>query len=97
LVPEWEQITEILPITQPYAAAGGENGETLAGARVRANVWLKAPVRAVTLDDLETLAKATPGVPVARAHAIEEYHPEEKIQEKNPAHPIPTPNGCRIR
>ena len=62
-------------VEQPFAAFGGSAAETLNEAKARAVRELSAATRAVTLDDFETLALATPGVPVARAHAIPDYHP----------------------
>ena len=108
LVPGWEQITETLSVAQPFAAAGGENGETLTDALARVNAWLEAPVRAITLDDIETLAKAVPGVPVARAHAIAEYQPDFPciiapgcisvviVPNSPEASPFPSPRMCQI-
>lgn len=64
-----------LPVVQPYAATGGAAAETLSAAKARAVRKLAEITRAVTLKDYEQLALATPGVPVARAHAIPDYHP----------------------
>jgi predicted phage baseplate assembly protein len=64
-----------LPVVQPYAATGGAAAETLTAAKARAVRKLAEITRAVTLKDYEQLALATPGVPVARAHAIVDYHP----------------------
>ncbi|MES2823579.1 MAG: putative baseplate assembly protein [Pseudomonadota bacterium] len=64
-----------LTVTQPFAAEGGQDAETLNQAKARAATELAKPTRAVTLDDFETLALATPGVPVARVYAIADYHP----------------------
>ena len=62
-------------LRQPFAAFGGAPAETLDEARGRALDFLSERFRAVTLADLETLALATPGVPVARARAIAGHHP----------------------
>ena len=70
-VKTWTDLT----VTQPYAAIGGAAAETLNAAKARAVSELAAPTRAVTLEDFETLALATPGAPVARAFAIADYHP----------------------
>lgn len=64
-----------LSISQPFAAIGGAEAETLAEAKGRAMDLLAKPRRAITLKDFEDLALATPGVPVARAHAIPDYDP----------------------
>ena len=62
-------------VDQPFAACGGATAETLYEAKARAVRELAAPTRAATLEDVEALALATPGVQLARAHAISEYHP----------------------
>lgn len=62
-------------VEQPFAACGGAAAETLNEAKARAVRELATPTRAVTLDDFEALALATPGVPLARAYAISDYHP----------------------
>lgn len=64
-----------LTISQPFAAIGGANAELLTAAQGRAIASLAKPRRAVTLGDFEELALATPGVPVAKAHAIADYDP----------------------
>lgn len=71
------QTTNTPPVTvqQPFAACGGSAAETLNQAKARAVREFITPTRAVTLADFETLALATPGVPVARAHVIPDYHP----------------------
>lgn len=65
-----------LEVEQPFAACGGAAAETLNEAKARAVRELATPTRAVTLEDFEALAFATPGVPLARAHAIADYHPD---------------------
>jgi predicted phage baseplate assembly protein len=62
-------------LNQPFAAWGGADAEAIADARARASAERRAPDRAVTLDDLQTLARTAPGLPVARAWAIPERHP----------------------
>lgn len=62
-------------VEQPFAACGGAAGETLNEAKARAVRELATPTRAVTVQDFESLAIQTPGVPPARAHAISDYHP----------------------
>ena len=56
-------------------AVGGADAETIAQARVRAGAALTEVHRAVTPADHETIATATPGVAVARAHAAVGDHP----------------------
>jgi predicted phage baseplate assembly protein len=66
---------QAVEVNQPFPACGGAKAETLNEAKARAVRELAIPTRAVTLPDFEFLALETPGVPVARAHAIPEYHP----------------------
>jgi predicted phage baseplate assembly protein len=62
-------------VEQPFAACGGVAAETLTEAKGRAVREFATPTRAVTVQDFEALALETPGVPLARAHAIPDYHP----------------------
>jgi predicted phage baseplate assembly protein len=62
-------------VTQPIAAFGGAAAETLPAAEARAIEALAAPTRCVTLGDVVALARAVPGVPVARAAALPNTHP----------------------
>ncbi len=62
-------------ITNPAAASGGAEAETLAHAEGRAVQTLTRPSRAVTLEDCEALALATPGTSLARAAALANEHP----------------------
>jgi len=50
-------------------AVGGRDPETLDEARARAAASLQRPERAVTPHDHEAIARGTPGVAIARAHA----------------------------
>jgi baseplate J-like protein len=63
---------ELLALTcsQLVAASGGEAGETIADAQVRARKDLRTQSQAVTSPDFEFLALHTPGLRVARAKAI---------------------------
>jgi len=63
-------------VTQPFAALGGEPAEDLELAIGRALARLTAPSRAVTLKDFEDVVLAMPGVPIARVHALADYHPD---------------------
>lgn len=65
----------LIQVQQPFTAYGGVAAETLNDAKARAVREFATPTRAVTLADFETLALATPGVLVSRAHAIPDYHP----------------------
>jgi len=59
-----------LTVTNAMPAFGGTDPETLEFAQLRARKQLKIPTRAVTSEDFEFLALATPGLRVARAKAI---------------------------
>ncbi|MBC6948454.1 putative baseplate assembly protein [candidate division KSB1 bacterium] len=62
--------TNVLP------ASGGREPETIAEAQLRAQEEMTSRQRAVTSSDFEQLALATPGLRVARAKALPNYHPE---------------------
>lgn len=62
-------------VTNPFAARGGLEAETLAQAKMRVQRELAAPTRAVTAEDYEAIAKAAPGLRVARVKAIPLYKP----------------------
>jgi len=64
------------PIVNTTAATGGSAAELLAGAIGRAIALLEARGRAVTLEDYEALALATPGVQLARAKALANFDPD---------------------
>lgn len=58
------------------AASGGKAAESLEDAKIRARKNFILPSRrAITSDDYEKLALATPGLRVARAQAIPQYDP----------------------
>ena len=61
---------------QPLPATDGRPRESLDALRARAAGLIGAVDKAVTLADFERLARATPGVPVARARAIAGLAPE---------------------
>jgi hypothetical protein len=54
---------------------GGAEADTIDTARSRARAWTRRVTRAVTARDIRELARATPGVDVARAHAAVGAHP----------------------
>jgi hypothetical protein len=62
-------------VTNPVPATGGAGAETLEHAEGRAGELTTQVTRAVTLDDCERLAVATPGVALARASARANLHP----------------------
>ncbi|MGO4694956.1 putative baseplate assembly protein [Paenibacillus sp. 2TAB26] len=64
-----------IEVNNPSFAAGGSEAETLQVTLQRAQSELKHTFRAVTNEDYETLALATPGAAVARVHAIPLYKP----------------------
>lgn len=67
--------TPALALVQPFDALGGAPAETLALAQARAYDLVNAVDKAVTLADIERLALATPGVPVARVRAVANMEP----------------------
>ena len=95
-------------VTQPKAAWGGRAGETLDDVHARVLDTLALVTRAVTVEDIETLARATPGARLAVARAAPESHPDLPgipapgvitltILPKLPAPaPMATPELCRL-
>jgi hypothetical protein len=71
----WAGVTADLRGTAAVDAVGGREAETIDKARVRIGGLLDRVERAVTSPDHVTLAEATPGVHVARAHAAVGFHP----------------------
>ncbi|MBD2865000.1 putative baseplate assembly protein [Paenibacillus oceani] len=82
--PEWAGIE----VTNPAAASGGTEEETLENAKLRVMHELNRPTRAVTVEDYEAIAKETPGLRVARVKAIPLYKPDMRDypREKAAAH-----------
>ena len=74
-VPGGAAVVATLAATQPVAAFGGTAAEALEAAEARAVAALSAPTRCITLGDIVALARAVPGVPVARAAALPNTHP----------------------
>jgi hypothetical protein len=68
-------IADLKGATNNRPAQGGAAEESLADARVRAPAELRSKGRAVTVEDFESLAVATPGARVKRARAIPRYDP----------------------
>ena len=62
-------------INNPVPAMGGLPVESLEQLQARALADLARPTRAVTLADIEQLAKETPGICLARVTAIPNLHP----------------------
>jgi Baseplate J-like protein/DNA polymerase III beta subunit, N-terminal domain len=65
----------VVETVQPFAAIGGSEAETVDRAHGRTLDRLASITRGVTLDDLERLARETPGTPVGRAIALPGRHP----------------------
>ena len=61
--------------SNPFPAYGGSDEESVEDAKLRAPAELKSKGRAVTTDDFETMAIATPTVRVRRAKALPLAHP----------------------
>jgi len=68
-------VESVSEATNIRAATGGTDEETLEQAKLRAPRELKSKGRAVTAEDFELLAIATPGARVARAKALPLTHP----------------------
>jgi predicted phage baseplate assembly protein len=96
-----------IKIYQPFAAVGGADAETLSQAKARAVKTLATPARAITLQDMAWLALNITGLPVARAYALADYHPQLQCVPVNGSNtvvilppypkqkPMPTPELCR--
>jgi len=63
-------IPGVTDLMNPTSASGGVDPESLNDLELRAQASLHRPERAVTLEDIKSLALGTPGVYVARAEAI---------------------------
>jgi predicted phage baseplate assembly protein len=59
-----------ISVTNHFPASGGHREETIKEAIVRTRKELKTPYTAVTANDFEFIAEATPGLRVARSKAI---------------------------
>ncbi|UFJ38947.1 putative baseplate assembly protein [Brevibacillus humidisoli] len=71
---EWgEGDTTALTVTNYFYAAGGRDRETMDELAARIEHELHRPTRAVTAEDYEAIAKATPGLRVARVKALPLY------------------------
>jgi predicted phage baseplate assembly protein len=64
-----------MSITNLKNAEGGQNEESMESAQARARRDLATQYRAITASDFEAVALSTPGLRVARAKAITNYHP----------------------
>lgn len=71
----WECDDPAASAVNPVPGTGGRESEAADAARNRVGAELQECHRAVTLNDYETLAIATPGVGVRRAKAVAGQHP----------------------
>jgi predicted phage baseplate assembly protein len=71
----WSALASDLRASGATGSVGGREAETIDDARARIGGLLDRVERAVTPKDHETLAVATPGVDIARAHAAVGFHP----------------------
>jgi hypothetical protein len=65
----WDALCARVQVDNPLPASGGAEAETLAEATARAVDEVERSERAITLADYEALARATPGVALARVTA----------------------------
>jgi predicted phage baseplate assembly protein len=71
----WEGVRKSLSaVTNPFGALGGQQEESLDLASLRAIALYQAPSRAISRNDYEQLALSAPGVRLARAFAIPDFH-----------------------
>ncbi len=75
LVPALAGLAQPLVLSQPFDASGGSPRETAAALESGGYRNATRVDKAVTIADFETLAKMTPGVPVAQAHAVAGLYP----------------------
>jgi predicted phage baseplate assembly protein len=73
--PVLNTLSALLVVLQPFAAHGGSERESIEHAQARAFENASAIDKAVTLEDFERIALATPGVPIARASAVANLDP----------------------
>ena len=75
LAQSWNEANAALArVTNPLAANGGLAKETLDLASLRAIALVNSPTRAISRSDIENFALGTPGVRLARAIAIPNFH-----------------------
>lgn len=97
-------------VTQPAAATGGSDAESIEGALVRLREDLTTPYRAVTSSDYRRVATSTPGLRFGRAHASVRPDTPDETSEPEPngsvsetcagtrtAHVVVVPFGTRDR
>lgn len=98
----------IAKVTNPTAAVGGSDGESLNELFGRAFASIQQQERAVTLSDIEAIALETPGTCLARAVANANQHPAFPCYKASgvitlviipylpSAQPLPTPGTRRL-
>ena len=69
-------IRSVDAVTNPRAAAGGADGETLDEVKRRAPSTLRRRERAVSAEDFANLARETPGAAIHKAYAVAAMRPE---------------------
>jgi len=79
----WVCDAESIEAVSAVASRFGQEPETIEQARRRAADDLARPTRAVTSDDYQQIAQATPGVDIARVHVAIGRHPA------TPCDPVP--------
>lgn len=65
----------LVAVVQPEPATGGAPAESSSRAHARALRRLEGPNRGVTAEDVEEIARRTPGVPIGRVRALPGHHP----------------------
>jgi len=99
-----------LRVTNPFAAAGGRDADTVETARRRIPEALRHGERAVASQDFRDLAGETPGVAIGRVEVLPRHKPHERVDEVpgvvtlivlpayDPLHPDePTPDRDMLR
>jgi predicted phage baseplate assembly protein len=70
--------TPPIKVSQPLAAEGGEDAETLAQAEARIPSYLRHRDRAVTAEDYRRLAFEAPGITVGRVDVLPRFKPRDR-------------------
>lgn len=100
-------LPSIQSVTNYDPATGGTDEESVADAKLRAQLALKSRNRAVTAEDYEYLASQSPGANVKRTLALPLYHPDfpagqvpgvvTVIVVPNSLDPNPMPNNTTLQ
>ncbi len=90
------QVTGALFGKNKHAGVGGVAAETVEAGQRRARTEFNNRDRAVTAQDFENLAKSTPGLRIARARVIPNFHPSFPTREMSDcATVVVVPHGRR--